>query len=43
MYNELNLDRAAAALEEDVTVDEQAVDSPTSIPCGITISITLNC
>ena len=42
MYDNMELKTAMTALGDDVMV-EDAVDSPTSIPCGITISITLNC
>lgn len=42
MYDDMALKTATAALNEDVMV-EDAVDSPTSLPCGITISITLSC
>jgi hypothetical protein len=42
MISNLTFEHAASALTDDVIMDD-AVDSPTSIPCGITISITLNC
>jgi hypothetical protein len=42
MFDNLELKTATAALADDVMV-EDSVDSPTSIPCGITISITLGC
>ena len=42
MYDNMVLKNATTALSDDVMIKD-AVDSPTSIPCGITISITLNC
>ena len=42
MFEKMDIEAAASALNEDVMIDD-SIDSPTSIPCGITISITLNC
>lgn len=43
MFENINLKEASTIAETDVATSAAAVDSPTTIPCGITISITLGC
>ncbi|MDA2812530.1 hypothetical protein O4J56_17940 [Nocardiopsis sp. RSe5-2] len=44
LFGDLDLLAAAGAEAADVTVAmDESVDAPTTVPCGITISITLDC
>lgn len=46
IFGDLDLmsEEASAVAQDDVTISlDGAEDSPTSFPCGITISITLDC
>lgn len=43
MFKDLNLEVVSSALADDVSADTATIDSPTTVPCGITVSITLGC
>ncbi|WP_283775214.1 hypothetical protein [Corynebacterium pseudodiphtheriticum] len=43
MFENMNLKEANTIAATDIANTADTVDSPTTIPCGITISITLGC
>lgn len=43
MFNNVDVKDAIAVAATDVAHGSEVIDSPTTIPCGITISIVLGC